>query len=120
MKKRTLPKSVREEEFKKSDFIVLKAFIGCVLAILTILTGYYIYDLIFNYETIVHVEKYVSDGLFKEFPYDSEVICEEGILLEKYKGLNKKIVYGCIGLENGRCKGYGKICLVKTRERIRK
>lgn len=108
---------VRKE---RRENIILKSFIGCCLAILFIYGCYLAYDNIFNYEIITHIEKWEGDGSWKDVEYNSEVICEEGINVEEYWALDKKVLYSCLYLDNRSCSGKGKICLIKTTERIRK
>jgi hypothetical protein len=101
---------------------ILKSCIGCLFAFLIIGSIYYIWDLTFNFETIEKIERLdVQGGTIKSYPYTAKIICEDGAYIGEYFGSRKKVIYGCLSLSNDfKCSGQGKICLIKTKERIRK
>jgi len=105
---------------EKKNNTILKSFIGCILAILLLASIAFMYDRIFNFEKQVNIEKYIGDGSVKSIDYNSEVICEEGNVVEKYTGARVQNIYSCLKLIDGKCSGDGKICLIKNTIRVRK
>lgn len=109
-----------KEEINKKE-IVLLAFYGCLLAILLVGASYFAYDKTFNYETIETTQKIDVKGSTIMFIGNAEVLCEDGVHVSDYGFFNKQqTIYGCLKLEGWRCAGEGKVCIIKTTERIRK
>ena len=42
----------------------------------------------------------------KEMPCSTEIMCEEGVFVEKYCSIDKIVIYGCLGEEG--------ICIIRT------
>lgn len=105
----------------KKDKIILKSFIGCLLAIILILIITLSYDRIFNFETITHKDKFVGAGQVKNYPLNSNILCESGIVVNRYEYLGHITLYSCLLMDdNYMCSGFGKICLIEYKERVRK
>jgi hypothetical protein len=108
---------------KENQNIILKSCIGCLIAILLVSVNYSIYNYYFNYKTIESIERLdVKETTIVSVK--GEIFCEEGVDIVRSLNKDEKTIYGCLHLirENGivRCSGEGKICLIKTKERIRK
>jgi hypothetical protein len=109
-----------KEEINKKG-IVLLAFYGCLLAILLVGASYFAYDKIFNYETIETIQKIDVKGNTMMFVGNADVLCENGVHVSDYGFFNKQqTIYGCLEVKERRCAGDGKICIIKTTERVRK
>jgi len=52
----------------------------------------------------------VSDDI-TEFPFSTEIICEEGVEVNEYRGIGEKVIYGYYDK-------VGKNCMKKTKEEI--
>jgi len=101
--------------------VILLSFVGTIFAILFLGCFYYIYDYNYNYKTVETLERLdVQANTIKEYPISSNILCEEGVSVQRLTGLKKIIIYGCLNLNNNVCSGEGKICLIKTTERVRK
>jgi len=114
-------KAVFEEslnEHKIMPKIFIGTFIGCLLAIFLIISSYYVYDKTFNYQTVITTEKWTADGSIKVVDSNAKVTCEDGIVISTF--YNYINLYSCLSINNGRCSGKDKICLIETRERVRK
>ena len=60
----------------------------------------------------------ISFGDIITYPYEYEIMCEEGIDVEEYEPLNEKIIFSCMRLGNHKCIGEGKICIIKKTEQV--
>jgi len=52
------------------------------------------------------------------FPYETEILCEDGVYIGEWENLNSKSIFGCMDLVNGECSGYNKVCLIKKKKEI--
>ena len=108
----------------KNDKIILKSFIGCILAILVLSLIFYILYLIFAFKTIEHSEVYISNGEAKTFPWNYNILCENGLEVIQFPIIDGKHILGCSRIiYEGRlikCSGEGKMCIIKWKERVKR
>lgn len=119
------PIYLEKKEFNRFRIATITSLL-CVCFLILFLFGYFslqnknkIPETECRIET--HTEKLIYEYLYNNwsdgsrlFPIDSEIICEEGIRVEKYPSLGYQIVWGYDkGEENN-----GKICLVLTKKEI--
>ncbi len=71
-------------------------------------------------QTICSTEKVIEKVLVNDrtsmvsYPFNAEIICEEGATIKGYEFLNEKIIFGCLYLDSeGECAGHGKTCMVR-------
>jgi len=60
----------------------------------------------------------ISSGDIITYPYKYEILCEADIDVREYEALNQKIIFSCISLENRKCIGEGKTCIIKKTEKV--
>lgn len=48
-----------------------------------------------------------------DYPIESEILCEEGVVVKEYKNIGIKKIYTCLETNSGQCAGFGKTCLIK-------
>lgn len=89
----------------------------CMLLVFSALFVYLLHDKWpqYRYES----EKVTLDGRGSLFyPIDTEILCEDGALVESYSGLRTKVIYDCLELKDGKCAGVGKTCLIRRKVRV--
>jgi len=57
-------------------------------------------------------------SLPRDFELSAEILCEDGLDIEKYKYLEKQTIFNCLDLIDGHCSGENKICMVRYEEEI--
>lgn len=94
---------------------ILLIIIGIMIGIMAIYIILFVPRRICTFEE--STEKWIVDSV-RDFPLDSEIMCEDGVEIEKYLSLNEKTIYDCLSLVNNKCSGFGKTCLIKTKKKI--
>lgn len=73
----------------------------------------------YKVERIRYDGSFVIDSFIREYPIDSEIICEEGVFVHTYKHSGKKVISFCLELtEDKKCSGLDKTCLIKTKTEV--
>jgi hypothetical protein len=79
------------KEILHSDFILI---VGLCMVIGFLVIFILIY--IPKHETIETIER--LDVKSQNYPYNTEILCEEGVIIIPYKILNLKVIFGCLEL----------------------
>jgi hypothetical protein len=106
-----------ENKFKKMVFIMLG-----ILSIFLLWNFAISYNLLYQTPHYVYKEgtlkiENIGGGTYA-YPYNTQILCEEGVDVIGYTALNNKVIYGCLTLINGHCSGEGKSCIIKQKIKV--